>query len=65
MKVIHNNTAVVCEIMVIDDDGDVVQRERPQVVMEKFSAEAFQEAYAHFAKVLQEMRDNAASNTSD
>ena len=64
MKVIHNNTAIVAEFLFIDDDGDVVRRERPQVVVEKLNRDAFIEAYEYFDKLLVEFR-NATSDTSD
>ena len=47
MIVVHDNTAIVAQFYIVDEEtGQVVDRQRPQYVIHEFKAESFLEAFA-------------------
>ena len=65
MKVIHGGTAVAVEFMIIDDDGDVVERPRQTFTIPKLENENFTQVCEMILKLKKQLEEQYADRSSD
>ena len=65
MEIIHGGTAVAVDILIVDDDGDVIDRQRQTFTVQKLEVENFAQLHELIMQFKAQVEENYATERRD